>query len=97
MQLNSTTPAIDETIHQVQAEQDELYHCLYACIRFFPSSQETTSADPLHLTVFQGQRQAWGPIFDDLFPPSHYHRDKNCLPRTTARRSEPGLSSFHQS
>lgn len=93
MQPNSITQAIDETVHQVQVEQDELYHCLYAYGKLSPSSQGTNSAH-LCTSVIQGQGQTWAPIFDDCFPQHHFHKEeKKSLPRATARRSEsePGL------
>lgn len=36
MQPNSILPAMDALVYQDQAEQDKLYHCLYACVKLFP-------------------------------------------------------------
>lgn len=36
MQPNSIPPALDGPVYQDQAEQDKVYHGLYACVQLFP-------------------------------------------------------------
>lgn len=87
---------MDGPVYQDQAEQDKLYHCLYACVKLLPFSRRPA----LHIFVphsFPTARADLGPhLWWLLFPSSLPQREEKSLLRTTAGRTEPGLVSFSQ-
>lgn len=93
MQPNSITQAIDETVHQVQAEQDKLYHCLYACVKLSPSSQETNSAHLCTSQSFKSKGRPGPPSLMTSFPNITTHTEEKKSTQNGRRVSQDSVPS----